>query len=75
MDWQDLIDCEQRPAKRTLVGALRIYVHKDKIVAEMGETKPSKCEYGRFKIDDIQTIEQETRRKYAKNGRPIFISL
>ena len=75
MDWKDLIDCEQRPAKRTLAGALRIYLYKDKIVAEMGETRLSKCEYGQFGLGDIQAIEQETRRKGATNGRPIFLSL
>ena len=73
MDFDEFFGgCKRKPAKNTLKGASRIYVHADKIVAECGARKPTKCEQGSFDPKDVMAVEQATRVKGRKNGRPIF---
>lgn len=64
--------CKRKPAKNTLKGAARIYVYPDRIVAEVGEKRKTKCEYGEFSQSDIEAVERETRRQRNNNGRPII---
>ncbi len=73
MDFDEFFGgCKRKPAKNTLKGAARIYVYPDKIIAEVGARRKSKCEQGRFGVADVHAVEKETRRSGAKNGRPIF---